>query len=115
MSIEGIDPHRSFLEFRVTLFGQADGESEFSSDVVNRPENTLPKCVALCVNVPRMMKHPSEAFELSLLERGHDIRTVQELLGHSDVSTTMVYTHVLNKGARGVRSPLDRIAGAAQP
>ena len=75
-------------------------------------ENYLIRGVKQAARAAGIAKHVSchtlrHSFATHLLERGYDIRTVQELLGHSSVETTMIYTHVMNKGGRGVKSPLD--------
>jgi integron integrase len=77
-------------------------------------ENYLIRGVKEAARAAGIAKHVSchmlrHSFATHLLESGYDIRTVQELLGHSSVETTMIYTHVMNKGGRGVKSPLDRI------
>jgi integron integrase len=77
-------------------------------------ESVLQRAVKEAVGRVGVTKHASchtlrHSFATHLLEDNHDIRTVQELLGHRDVATTMIYTHVLNRGPAGVRSPVDRL------
>lgn len=91
-----IDP-RSGVERRHHLYEQS----------VQKVVSTAAKRAGITKPVsPHVLRH---SFATHMLQSGYDIRTVQELLGHKDVQTTMIYTHVLNRGGKGVRSPLDQL------
>ncbi|MEP6483521.1 MAG: integron integrase [Rudaea sp.] len=100
------------------VFPATSRSADPRSRVVRRhhlDESVLQRAVKRAAREMGVAKHVTchtlrHCFATHLLEAGQDIRTIQELLGHADVATTMIYTHVLNRGGAGVRSPLDRAA-----
>jgi site-specific recombinase XerD len=98
-----------FLASQISLNSQHEEHSQHHryEFVWQRAVKEAAPTIGLTGPVNRQMLWHS--FSVHLLEDGYDIRTIQELLGHRDVQTTMIYTHVLNRGGKGVYSPIDRL------
>jgi integrase len=104
------------------VFPATSRSADPRTGIESRPhldESSLQKAIRAAARLAGIATHVTghpfrHSFATQLLEAGDDIRTVQALLGHKDVKTTMIYTHVLNRGAKAVRSPLDEAARASR-